>query len=95
MNGLEAMRAFRDSLHQWVYYITRATHATDVSVTMDGRDVVVFLQLGSMPYTHRFTSMLVYGPIGTRQIRPHQKVCRFADQVILGALQAYKDSKEK
>jgi len=38
---------------------------------------------------------LVYGPIGTRQIRPHQKVCRFADQVILGALQAYKDSKEK
>jgi hypothetical protein len=86
------MRAFRASLEQWTHYIVRATHATDVSVQMDGRDVVVFLRMGTLPYQHRFTSMLVYGAIGTRQIRPHQKVCRFADEVILGALQAYKDS---
>lgn len=95
MTATEAMRAFRDSLAKWIPYIVRATHATDVSVQLDGRDVVVFLRLGDMPYQHRFTTMLVYGAIGTRQVRPHQRVCRFADEVILGALQAYKDSISK
>lgn len=93
MNALEAMQAFRVGLQRWTYYIRRCTHSTDVVVRMQDRDVVVSLTVGTVPYVHTFTSQHVYGPITTRGVRPHQKLCRYADEVILGALQAYKESK--
>lgn len=87
------MLAFRAALLRWVPYIKRCTHSTDVAIRMQDRDVVVSLTVGTVPYVHTFTVHDVYGPIGTRQLRPHHKICKFVDQVILGALQAYKDSK--
>lgn len=90
MNATQAMRVFRDSLVRWIPYIQRATHIVDVSILMEGRDVVVFLRYRDFEYQHRFTVQSVYGHVGTRQIHPHQKLCRFADEVILSTLEAWK-----
>lgn len=82
------MRIFRDSLVRWIPYIQRATHITNVSVLLEGRDVVVLMEAQEFRYQHRFTVQSVYGNIGTRPVHPHQKICRFADDLILATLDA-------
>lgn len=87
------MKAFRAGMQRWVPYIQRCTHSTNVTVRMRDRDVVVSVTLPTASYVHTFTSRDVYGPITTRGLRPHQKLCRFADAVILGTLELYKEMK--
>ena len=91
MNAAGAMRVFRDSLVRWIPYIQRATHITNVSVSMEGRDVVVLMVAQGFEYRHRFTVQSVYGSIGTRPVHPHQKICRFADDLILATLEALRN----
>jgi hypothetical protein len=94
VNAREAMQAFRVGLQRWIPYIRRCTHATDVVVQMKDNDVVVSLMIGTVPYVRTFTSQSVYGPITPRGVQARQKLCRFADDIILGALEAYKESKK-
>lgn len=84
------MVVFRDALSHWIPYMAWST-ATDVSVQLEGRDVVVFLRAPNFEYQHRFTLQMVYGNVGTRPVHPHAKVCKFADQAILAALEKIRE----
>jgi hypothetical protein len=94
LNIQEAMKAFWRGMQRWVPYIKRCTHSNDVVVRMQGNDVVVSLTVGTVPYVHTFTSKHVYGPFTTRGVQAKHKLCRYADEVILGALEVYKESKK-